>query len=78
MKKISPLLKKKQTTNIPVIKMSFLKENHMWVSHILMYEITLGCLEKVSQLGWIGVPTTLSPFLLEELSMVQINDWEDS
>jgi len=46
-----------------------------------MYVITLGwsCslikgLEKISQSGWFEVPTTLSPFILEELRIVQIND----
>jgi len=50
-----------------------------------MYISTLGCswlltdsLKKVNQFEWFGVPTTLFPFLLEELGMVQIKDHEGS
>jgi len=35
-------------------------------------------LENVSQSGWLGAPTTLSHFLLEELRIVQINNYRGS
>ena len=64
-------------------KISFLKEKCKWISHILIYMITLGWswllikdLEKISQSRWFRAPTTLSPFILEELRMVWINDHE--
>jgi len=61
--------------------MSFLKENHIWEKHTLIYEITqrwllssLRGLEKMIQLGWFGTPTILFLSSLEELGIVQTND----
>jgi len=55
-----------------------MRKSHIdiWESLILIYEIILGWLllveglEKISQLGWFGVLTILSPSLLEKLGMV--------
>ena len=77
MKKISLLLKKEKQQMSLWLKISFCKEKCKWERQILIYKITLRWLsipdeglKKVSQLGWFGVPTTLSPSLLKELSIL--------
>jgi len=50
------------------------------MSHVLIYTLRwlwllVKSLEKIKQSEWFGVSTTLSPFSLEELGMVWINDY---
>jgi len=52
------------------------------MSHVLIYTLRwlwllVKSLEKIKQSEWFGVSTTLSPFSLEELGMVWINDYRD-